>query len=248
MYTINDLRTGSSTRYASILEFACAWLEICAMAMRGCIPARGRLLDCLSFRDFNPTGKDAYRVDAVVSRRICRGEDGSRTIVPVYETAYKLRRYSVTDDAGRYVDIRAWPEAVWERAAKTYDYSWILVANGARCHAHRLHGASGYLRAARAAGERPDPELAAVLTGAQLDGISVKGRDLVPGADCVDWFERRFAAKHKSSKCWKDQAKASRQYGRHRGCRRTAKPVAEDGCALAGRLSAELGIPCAAAV
>lgn len=175
----------------------------------------------------------------IVATWVKRDGEYVRDYITKYERC--IRRFQVLDEDGRSIDIRNWSYAIWHPVKKKSTH-WHFPCNGFRSHWHRVKAPSGYRRLLAARSMVLDEDDLSLLTPAQVNAILPQSKsELERYVTSYDWYDERVASSWKSSKCWKDQCKAPRQYARHKARENPVrKYVPEDGWDLAARLSEEL--------
>lgn len=194
----------------------------------------------LDFSQLNVTGNDIVTVPA---RTVAVWTKRDGEYVRDYITKYEqyTRRFQVLDGDGRSIDIRNWSYATWHPVRKKPG-RWYFPYNGSRPHWHRVKAPSGYRRLLEARSMTLDEDDLSRLTAAQAHAVLPHSKsDLERYVSSYDWYDDRVARSWKSSKCWKDQCRAARQYAKHKSRGKPVREYApEDGWDLAARLSGEL--------
>lgn len=227
MYYITDLYSGET--------YPCETEKALAIAWRRRDPS-------LSFDQLNITGKDTYMMLVRTGNyyTVPATDDRPAYLLPERKFQRFLKQYLITDEHGRHVDIRTWPKHILNAEPSPVHY-WF-GRSGAKRHFHRLSGPSGFRRNFRLLDDnslRDELEdIKPVLDKTRVRPSAVHG-DVIT----YDWYELKANAKWQSSKAWKDQCKARRQYQRH-GAEYThnRRLPGESGEDLAARLSKELGL------
>lgn len=197
----------------------------------------------MRFDELNVSGRDINMVTVQAGTHmasIC----GELREFPTYKTIPVLRRYQVFDAAMRSIDIRLWSDSIWEHVPQVSPMCsrW---QSGSKPHYHRTAGPALWRRTLRM---RADTVSSDEL---QEDGLPVPMYDRTAyrhgynfrTADIWDFYEEKADAKLCSSKSWKDQTRARKQWAKHKsGPCRTYRKESEYDDGLFCRLSDE-GFP-----
>lgn len=187
-----------------------------------------------NFSDLNVTGHDT-----VTRKEMCGSTwYAGLGYVPNYRHTSYLRRYQVLDDQFRSIDIRRWPEEVWEMPK--YGYSWSIFSSGSKNHTHRVSGPSGHRRNLRDKANTEYSRDEAKEIYVIRDKSDVRNKTVMRSGDAWDYYEYAHAKHWTSSKCWKDQFKNPKQYAKHKSFHRAGKATSESTEDLVARLNAEL--------
>lgn len=171
----------------------------------------------MDFSELNVTGKDI-----VIGFELVSG----KSFFSCYEKVATLRRYMVTDELGKSIDIRTWlPEIVLVESGQyqpTYRmadskqpmYRREPCGQGRKHHFHRVGCPAMWHRSmAEAAGVEDLALEADVRPLRNRSGIRKRGiEDEAP----FEKAERRISRSWTCSKSWKDQTKAGRQWAKHK--------------------------------
>lgn len=209
MYFIIDLWHRTRTAHETKQDLAAAWLRLTGPSYKS-LNAKPR------FDSLNVTGVDTYGVTEHTGKYCEVTCDNETWLQPIYVRKHYTRQYLITDEFGRHIDIRLWDASIWAQTAKPVRHSYYLGYSGSKQHHHRARGAHGYHRIAQAMCDIPDEDIIEILTGAQLETIKIRNKSLCPGMKDYDFYERRGNNKYSSSKCWKDQTKAVRQFAKQK--------------------------------
>lgn len=156
-----------------------------------------------AWENLNVTGND---INTYPESHYIETTPGGLPLVRYLYAPY-LRRYLITDEAGRHQDIRDWSQEIKPLPRKSNFYG--LYASGSKQHWRRASGPSMWRRTARAADEAahqedvdPEERVPPVRNKAVLSWLDQDGA-----------YEKHYFSRH--SRCWKDQSKAGCQYRRH---------------------------------
>lgn len=203
-YYIKDVRTGDIVITCTCRDLVIHWL-------------RSHVWPLSLDEAINITGADKYLrhdLPAESVRSIPMTLNGNEVDVIRYRPeAYALRPYQVLDEDGRSVDPRTWPEP-----EKPKLYCTGFCGNGRRPHDHRVGGPAMHRQTLRAiANELTDSELSEWgLCASAKTHISIRRKMVMEKGDAWDFAEEKWIGKYRSSKCWKDQHKTRRQWGKHK--------------------------------
>lgn len=165
------------------------------------------------FKELNVTGNDTVKVTWFDDK--------------TYEY---LRPYQVLDENGRSCDIRTWMEEIemFQKGIKVRPLSKVCkmgevpryrvdpICGIRKRHSHRALGPTMWKRAMQEI-EGLNLYMSSVESEDGLCSIkyNVKFRDRGIGVDTIwDGYESKWHNRYSSSKCWKDQTKARKQWGR----------------------------------
>lgn len=174
------------------------------------------------FSELNMTGKDTYTYVEF------KYHDG----ITVQEEQTCLRRYRVTDEDGRGVDIRNWSSGLWSYVPAPRTYLFGPYKRDGR----RVQGPSMYRRTAQQVQRVPETEGHKPI----IDRSNVRNKSLMSICDNLDYYDRRHDHGYYADRSWKSQTKARRQYVKHKAYhkgpverdRDIFKALAEDGFAV----------------
>lgn len=225
MYYIHDLYADVWESFAS-REDAAAWWKS----------------NFTDFCDLNVTGKDCFAETEL---------DGFETdddgfVHPVfYRYGPVLRRYQVFDEDFRSIDIRLWPDSVWN--AEPHRCSWPRPWLWNAGYKHRRPGITAPSMAYSTSRQNADcvdyEELYEDgLPAPERDRSAVRPKVLISDFDTWDHMDKSWSGFRSSrcSKSWKDQHKSRRQWGKHKSVPRVPQEIPENGEDLAARLTAEI--------
>ena len=205
MYFIWDLYEDTYIRCRTERDLVLQWTRLNGGRDFGQLNMTGN--DCYASKEF--TGTYTVLEDGTYVRDVC--------------TRYYTRRYLVTDDRNRTVDLRLFPDELWDIPEPRR--RWYTFNTGRRRRWHRQNGPSMYRRQMRDAQAAPD------LDGLDEDiriearllrNVSVRTKTVIDETDAADKYDRRAAHGYYAPRCWKDQTKTRKQYQRH-DRRRTRK-------------------------
>lgn len=199
----------------------------------------------MEFNQLNVTGKDTHYTVVEVGFKYLkpiRSLNIPGMIVPDTQRIHGLRRYQVVDEKGKSYDIRSWPEKIWEPKQPTYTSTQFIREGRGR----RAHGPSMHRKTQRAAVYGVDYEDLYEL-GLPLpvkDISSPRKKALIDSEECWHYYDMFHVKSMSCSKCWKDQHKTMRQWGKHKPgfSKVTRKDVPEDTETLFSRLACD-GFP-----
>lgn len=177
----------------------------------------------MDFLELNMTGKDTVTGMEKVPGKFWFYQG---TTFPCYEEVATLRRYMVTDEQGRSIDIRTWlPEIALVKSgkyrpthkkanAKEPVYRREPCGQGRKQHSHRVGYPAMWHRALAETLNEEDLALdAEVRPTRDHSGIRKRG---IKDETSFERAERRASRSWTCSKCWKDQSKAGRQWAKHK--------------------------------
>ena len=165
------------------------------------------------FDQLNMTGNDTI---ACYENRVVH-DKANGTDETVTERHEYLRRYMVTDDAGRAVDIRLWSDETWSYVPPKPVYSWgPYHSHGS----HRVSGPSMKMGTLRMAQDEPDMDGHKPI----VDRTGVRNKILMSPLDTMEYYDRRHAHGYYADKSWKAQTRGKRQYAKHNTHHRKYKP------------------------
>ena len=158
------------------------------------------------FGELNITGKDYY------------GEHLDFFGFYFHGTPLHLRRYQVLDEMGRSIDIREWPQSVWQdKPLIAIDCE--IYYSGKKRNSRRMSGPSMWRKSVREASKE-------VWTAEELgeenlplpimDRSAIRSR--VVECKPYDYAERHFYGKYAPSRSWKKRSRAKAQWGALSGC------------------------------
>lgn len=210
-FYLKDCITGEYKGFTSMKDLARFWL---------------RKFD-KRFDQLNLTGKD------ILTETVFTGMTLSRNGLPIpnYEHRRTLRRYQVLDKNGRSVDIRDWPDYVWEPEHRK---SFQFVYTGRKSHRRRVTGPSLQYRLLKA----PEPDEDASMLGK----TSIRPKALMDAGDWWHYYERASCRGYYKPRSWKDQTRSRHQWTKKPATRRGFSAAQESGEDLARRLCREFGI------
>ena len=177
----------------------------------------------MDFIELNVTGKDIVTgFEKVPGKFWFYGG----TAFPCYEKVATLRRYMVTDEQGRSIDIRTWlPEIALVKSGKYRPAHKTAVSKepayrrepcgqGRKQHFHRVGCPAMWRCSLAEAMDGEDLALEAdVRPMRDHSGIRKRG---IKDETSYERAERRASRSWTCSKCWKDQSKAGRQWAKHK--------------------------------
>lgn len=198
MYIVHDLQMNKKYRFMTERNLTAWW-------------KRQFPLPESRFSELNMTGKDTY---TYVEFRYRVGE------LPVPETTSYLRRYRVTDEDGRSVDIRNWASDLWTHMPAPRTYSFPPYKRTG----HRLHGPSMYRNTIRQAQAMPEIEGVRPI----VDRSAVRNKSLMSIDDNMDYYDRRHGHGYYADRSWKSQTKARKQYAKHKTHHKEPMPKDRD--------------------
>ena len=120
---------------------------------------------------------------------------------------YYLRPYQVFDDTGKIINIRDWNFPT-DKNCIHRPISFYNPNNAGKRHNHRISGPSMYKR-------ELETQSMPYAYDDNYTAIIRKPKTHISKADMYRYYEKSYANDYKSSKCWKDQCKCRKQYGRH---------------------------------
>lgn len=211
-FYLKDCTTGEYRGFTSMKELAKFW--------------RRKFGD--SFDQLNLTGKD------ILTIHVYKGMTLSRNGLPIpnYELQRVLRQYQVLDKDGRSIDIRTWPEYVWQPdKPKHLNFTWT----GRKCNRRRVTGPSLQYRLLKAPEAETDEYTA-------LGRTDIRSKALMSPRDWWDYYDRASCRSYCKPRSWKNQTRARHQWTKKPASKRAAVFNQESGEALAKRLSDEMGI------
>lgn len=162
-----------------------------------------------NFDELNITGNDLHPSEPIVywDQDLCDYKE-VRNKQPGY-----IKRYTVTDNTGRSVDIRDWPDELWEHKKEPIDWAarFPRMYNGHKRRCRRTKGMSF---------NHHDLQNYASIDEDDLpDNVSlqaIKKRKPPTGWASWDCVDKRMKNKGTKPKSWKNQTKSTKQYNKHK--------------------------------
>lgn len=179
-----------------------------------------------SFGQLNLTGKD------ILTNYVYKGIKLDRNGLPYpqYELQRVLRQYQVLDKDGRSIDIRTWPNHVWQPdKPKHLTFTWT----GRKCNRRRVTGPSLQYRLLKAPKAETDEYTA-------LGRTDIRSKALMSPRDWWDYYDRASCRSYCKPRSWKNQSRSRHQWARKTPDRRQLVQEQESGENLARRLSDEI--------
>lgn len=185
MYYLHNLLTGDILRFETKAELCRHWTQ-----------------NNLNFADLNVTGKD---------ERFVFVNPGSSPTGDWYSR--KPRRWLVTDDAGRKIDIRTWDSALFTTQTETHntlDFGFF----GAKNHAARAHVRGPKLQRREMMRANDDGGFSEL----EIEQRAVRGNTMPRRKAVMSAHTFRDNIYHhgKKSCSWKDQTKSPYQHTKHK--------------------------------
>lgn len=210
-FYLKDCITGEYKGFKSMKDLARFWLR--------------KFDKC--FNQLNLTGKD------ILTETVFKGMSLSRNGLPIPEIEKRrtLRRYQVLDKDGRSVDIREWPDYVWE---PEHSKPLRFIYTGHKNNRRRVTGPSLQYRLLKA----PEPDEEESILGK----TSIRSKAVMDARDWWHYYDRASCRGYYKPRSWKDQTRSRHQWTKKPATRRGFPAAQESGEDLARRLSYELGI------
>lgn len=213
MFYIHDLYKDDWTEFKSAESLAAWWIK-----------KMGR-----DFSDLNITGNDCWRYSqwGVLDNHFHGHVTG-------------LRRYQVLDEYSRSIDIREWSYSAWHPKPISHKYFWGF--SGKKPHEHRASGPSMHHATARQALNTVnlDDLFEEDLPIPEKDRTKLRRKAVLSTWDADGYYEDVHWKHYACSKCWKDQHKSRKQWGKREHIPRVYHEIPEPGEELVERMSREL--------
>ena len=158
-----------------------------------------KLNDGLRFDQLNMTGNDMYAIREFTGE--CVVTDYG-TITPLTRVNYYTRRYRVTDEYGRTVDVRLLPETLWDLPKPKRD--WSILYTGRKDHLRRNGGPSMRRRQLELSQEMPDMECCVPVSKRDLRTAGIRNKTVIRPGDAWAKYERNACRGCYRPKCWKN--------------------------------------------
>lgn len=196
--------------------------------------------------DLNVTGNDCYSEPVYTG---CQIDDDGFTYIIFYDYIARLRRYQVFDNDFRSVDIRQWPDSIWDARYKpNHDVCGRYHVGPKQSHPSVTGPAMAHSTSRQNTDCVDYDELnEAGLPVPEKDRSEIRRKVLISDGDYENYVSRSWSGCRSEyhPKSWKDQYKSRKQWGKHRHIPRVCQDLPENGEDLADRLMAEL-VPAAA--
>lgn len=173
------------------------------------------------FGQLNVTGCDTYPLLVRTGKinYVPEKPDGSGGYY-IHETKieYFTRRYLITDEFNRNIDIRRLDKTLWTMPLPERKWSFSYHVTGRRRRNHRHNGPSMRRRQLRADTNDYKTDLLELypdLNPPVKDNTKIRVKAKVNLADTDYYHERMYSHGYYESRSWKDQRKNRKQYNRH---------------------------------